>query len=967
MASQDDEERQLRSVALKNATVVLLERQRIERELAEEKERLRITLASIGDAVISTDVHGRVAFLNGVAEGLTGWSQAEAVGRPLPEVFFIVNETTRRPVENPALRALAEGRIVDLANHTVLVARDGTERPIDDSAAPMRDETGAPVGAVLVFRDVTERRRAEMAQGQLAAIVASSDDAIVSKTLEGVIQSWNAGATRIFGYSSEEAVGQHISLLIPPDRQGEEAAILERLRRGERIDHFETVRVRKDGAALDISLTVSPVKDAEGHVVGASKVGRDITARKRSEAALRESEGRHRFLFDLGSLIQPLTDPDEVLAATARMLAEHLQVDRCAYAEVEDESVLVITGDHTRGVPSIVGRWPVAAFGAECERLMRTNQPYVVDDVDTDGRVGPDLTAYRQTTTRALICVPLHKAGRFAAAMAVYQSTPRRWTAAEIQLVRIVVGRSWESIERARIERGLREGADRLALAVAAAQLGDWSWDAATDLVIFSPRAAQIFGVVIGPDTTWTELQALLHPEDREHASLGVQQAVASRDPYDVEYRVLRPGGQEIWVSARGRAQYDPSGVPRGMFGVLQDITEKRRLEEELRQRLIELADSDRKKDDFIALLAHELRNPLAPVRTGLQVMRLAAGDANAVAKARMMMDRQLSHMVRLIDDLLDVSRLGRNKLHLQKGRVLLAEVVSHAVEAAGPAALAARHQLHVSLPPEPIPLDADLTRLAQVFGNLLANSVKYTEPGGQVWLTAEVRGDQAIVSVRDTGIGIPPEALPTVFDMFSQVDRPVERATGGLGIGLALVKGLVEAHGGWVTAESPGPGGGSTFTVHLPIAARAPAAAPSGPDSNVRETRAVRRVLVADDNRDGAAMMADLLELLGSEVHVAYDGIEAVETADRVRPDLVLMDVGMPRLNGLDAARMIRERPWGRRVRIVALTGWGQDGDRERSRAAGCDAHLVKPVNIPELEKLLADLAQENPLTPPA
>jgi PAS domain S-box-containing protein len=959
MESQDEEERLLRSVALQNARSILIERHRVERALAEERERLRITLASIGDAVISTDAEGRVVFLNGVAEALTGWPQAEAAGRPLSEVFHIVSETTREPVENPALRALREGRVVDLANHTVLVCRDGTERPIDDSAAPMRDEAGVTMGAVLVFRDVTEKRRADEVRAQLAAIIQSSDDAILSKTLDGVIRSWNVGAERLFGYTSDETIGQHITLLIPPDRLDEETTILSRLRKGERVDHFETVRRRKDGRLVDISLTVSPVKDQDGRVIGASKIARDVTDRKRADAALRESEGRHRFLAELGAATQPLTDPAQVLEATARMLAEHLQVDRCAYAEVENEAIFVITGDHTRGVPSIVGRWPVAAFGAECERLMLANEPYVVDDVDADPRAGSELLAYRQTNIQSVICVPLHKAGKLVAAMAVHQRTARNWTAPEIELVRTVAERCWESLERARDARSLKEAADRLALAFDAARLGDWSWDAANDLVTFSPRAAEIFGVADGTQLTGTKMEELLHPEDRDRARLEVDRAVQARAQYDVEYRVIRRDGAEVWVSAKGRGQYSPDGSVVGLLGVVQDITERKRLEQELRDRARELVEADRKKDDFIALLAHELRNPLAPVLTGLQVMRLS-GDAAAVAKARAMMDRQLSHMVRLIDDLLDVSRMSRNKLHLQKTRVLLAEVVSHAVEAAGPAVEAAGHQLHVSLPAEPIVLDADLTRLAQVFGNILTNSAKYTERGGQIWLTAQRHDGEAVVSIRDTGIGLPADALTRVFDMFSQVDRPVERMTGGLGIGLALVKALVEIHGGKVTAQSPGPGAGSTFTVRLPVADRRQEPSPANPTGEPRSVRTGKRVLVADDNRDGVASMAELLELLGNEVHVAHDGMEAVETAKRIRPHLVLMDVGMPRLDGLGATRQLRADAWGKSMTIIALTGWGQEGDRERTRAAGCDGHLVKPVTLPQLEKLLAELPVE-------
>ena len=268
----------------------ITDRRRVEEALQKQSEWLRVTLSSIGDAVICTDAEGRVTFLNGVAESLTGWSQAEAVGRPLPDVFHIINGQTRRPVENPALRALQEGKIVGLANHTFLIARDGTERPIDDSAAPMRDAAGATVGAVLVFHDVSDRLRAEETKARLAAIVESSDDAVVSKTLDGIILSWNAGAERVFGYTAEEAVGRSITLIIPPERQDEEREVLERLRRGERIEHFQTVRVSKEGRRIDISLTVSPVRDAEGRVIGASKVARDITDWKRAEEALREAD-----------------------------------------------------------------------------------------------------------------------------------------------------------------------------------------------------------------------------------------------------------------------------------------------------------------------------------------------------------------------------------------------------------------------------------------------------------------------------------------------------------------------------------------------------------------------------------------------------------------------------------------------------------------------------------------------------
>jgi CheY-like chemotaxis protein len=321
-------------------------------------------------------------------------------------------------------------------------------------------------------------------------------------------------------------------------------------------------------------------------------------------------------------------------------------------------------------------------------------------------------------------------------------------------------------------------------------------------------------------------------------------------------------------------------------------------------------------------------------------------------------MDRQLSHMVRLIDDLLDVSRISQRKMELRRSRVRLADVISSAVETTRPALEAAGHKLTVSLPPEPVHLDADLTRLAQVFGNLLNNSAKYTERGGRIWLTATREDDQAVVTVQDTGIGIPAHALPKIFDMFSQVDRSIERSTGGLGLGLALVKGLVEMHGGTVEAASPGQDRGSTFTVRLPVL-KDRTDSPSGVSDEgwPSPSGTKRRILVVDDNRDAASSMAMILKLQGDEVRCAHDGIEAVELAEEFRPQVILMDVAMPKLNGYEATRRIRERPWGRDVIVIALTGWGQEVDRTQSREAGCDAHLLKPVDLPELERLLSQL----------
>jgi PAS domain S-box-containing protein len=376
------------------------------------------------------------------------------------------------------------------------------------------------------------------------------------------------------------------------------------------------------------------------------------------------------------------------------------------------------------------------------------------------------------------------------------------------------------------------------------------------------------------------------------------------------------------------------------------------------RLRLVrQLRETDRKKDEFLATLAHELRNPLAPIRNAAQVLKLRGTNDPDLAAARNIIERQANHLKRLVDDLLDVSRITHGKITLQRERLALGTVLTNAVEANRPLIEAAGHQLTVSLPAEPLVLEGDPTRLVQVFGNLLTNAVKYTDRRGQIWVTARRDGAGAEVSVRDTGIGIPADHLPKVFEMFSQVDSALERTHGGLGIGLSLVKGLVQMHGGTVTARSDGAGSGSEFVVRLPLLVEPPSAPhpertepAAGPPTGPK-----RRILVADDNPDSVESLATLLSIVGHEVNAAHDGQAAVELAEALRPDVILLDIGMPRLNGYEAARRIREREWGRGVVLVALTGWGQEEDKRRAEAAGFDHHFTKPVAPEALWKLLA------------
>jgi signal transduction histidine kinase len=369
------------------------------------------------------------------------------------------------------------------------------------------------------------------------------------------------------------------------------------------------------------------------------------------------------------------------------------------------------------------------------------------------------------------------------------------------------------------------------------------------------------------------------------------------------------------------------------------------------------LRDADRRKDEFLAMLSHELRGPLAPLGNMLEVVKRAGGNAELLPQAYGTMERQLTQLVRLVDDLLDVSRITRNKMELRKQRVELASIVHHAAEACRPLGDSLQHEVAVTLPREPVYLNADPARLAQVFQNLLNNACKYTEPQGRVWLTAERQAGDVLVTVKDTGLGIPPDKLASIFDMFTQVDASRERARGGLGIGLALVKRLVEMHDGTVEARSEGPGRGSEFVVRLPVLTETLQAAQQATEAAKDRAAVARRVLVVDDNADSAESLTMLLQVSGHETHTAHDGLEAVAAAERFRPEVALLDIGLPRLNGYDAARRIREQPWGKDMVLVALTGWGQEEDRRKSKEAGFDLHMVKPVDLELLMERLASL----------
>lgn len=757
----------------------------------QRQEVFRVTLRSIGDAVITTDIEGRVTYINGVAESLTGWSHEDAVRQPLDRVFHIVNEDTRLPVESPATRALRRGVVVGLANHTILIKKDGTEIPIDDSAAPIRNEEGHVSGCVLIFRDVTAQRLAERDKASqlhtarlLASIVESSNDAIIGKSLDGIIQSWNAAAERLFGHTAEQAMGQHISIVIPPDRLAEEDEIIAKLQAGQRIEQYETERVRSDGQRLAVSLTISPIRDQSGNVIGASKIVRDVTRRKRAEAE------RQMFV----TLVENSTD----FIGICDLEGIPFFINRAGLEKVGLNSLEEVKDMHIR------------------EFFFPEDQPKIVDEF---------------------------------------------------------------------LPTVLKEGNGEI----------------------------------------------------------------------EVRFRHFKTG-EARWMAYKVLTLTNAANEPVAFATVTQDITERKRLEDDLRRLAADLSDADRRKNEFLATLAHELRNPLAPMSNMLEVVKRANGDGEVVKRAHETIERQLGQMVRLVDDLLDLNRITHDRLELRRSEVELASVIQQAVEVARPLVDSAGHHLTVDLPDEPIYLNADGARLAQLFGNLLNNSCKYTRPGGSIWLTAKRAGVEVVVTVKDNGAGIPKDKLDTIFDMFMQVDRTAERSQGGLGIGLTLVKRLAQMHGGSVEARSAGEGKGSELIVHLPVLSRPAVEARPVPGVG-SDSQPSRRVLIVDDNYDSAESLAMLMEITGNKTYMAHDGVEALEAIEKYRPEVVLLDIGLPRLDGHEVCRRVRQQPWGREIVVIALTGWGQEEDRRKSEEAGFNGHLVKPVDYDRLLELLASL----------
>lgn len=522
---------------------------------------------------------------------------------------------------------------------------------------------------------------------------------------------------------------------------------------------------------------------------------------------------------------------------------------------------------------------------------------------------------------------------------------------------------TWKAEQAVRTsEAELRASEERVRLATDAAALGIWMWDGDTNRVTWeNDRMYSIVGLSpSSPSENAAQFFVdIIHKEDVATYRHAVNVAPET-GAFRFEGRIHRTDGELRWIEVIGKVQKTSDGISLGILGTMADITERKNVEENLRRLATDLAKADRRKTEFLATLAHELRNPLAPIRTGLEVMRLASDKPEVVDRARGTLERQVEHMVHLVNDLLDVARITHGNIQLKKELVDLKKIVTSAIEASLPLIEAANHEFTVNIWSEPIPLDADPIRLCQVISNLLANAAKYTPNGGHIVLSASVYGSEVNISVRDSGIGIPAESLPLVFDMFSQVKQNLPNAQGGLGIGLSLVRSFVELHGGTVNASSPGAAQGSTFNIRLPLAVDIKSetlfAALEMDGLKESESKGFRLLLV-DDNTDAAETLGALLEIAGHTIQLASDGHQAIDLAVQFRPDVIFLDIGMPGMSGYDVARALRNTPGLGQVVLVALTGWGAENDRVLAKEAGFDEHLTKPASLSMIKDLLASL----------
>lgn len=751
-------------------TIDVTDRKKMEEALRESERRWATTLSSIGDAVISTDNAGNVTFLNPGAEFLTGWKLNEAVGQPIKEIFNIVNEETRKEVESPVDKVIREGTVVGLANHTILIGKDGKETPIDDSGAPIRTENGETTGVVLVFRDISERKKTERIAGHLSALVNSSDEAIISKDLEGKILTWNTGAEKIYGYSAEEAIGRDISFLVPPGDTNDAADIIKRIRRDKQIATYEARRMRKDGSIINVSVTYSPIKDSAGKIVGISKISHDITDRKKAEAALRESEERFKQLANAMTQLAWIANADGYIFWYNDRWYDYSgttpeQMEGWGWQSVHDPEAL----------PDVMKKWKASIeTGAPFEMIFPLR-----------GKDG----IYRDFLTRG---IPIRDE----------EGKVHQWfgTNTDVSVLR-------------KAELDLKHAQEKLNLVLDNGHVGVWERDLKNNRLIFDKRMDRMFGLEEGTfEGTYEAFEKCLVAEDLPHVREAVRKALNEKIPIDTIYRVKLPDGKVNHINSKGFVIEEEEGQPVRLAGVCFDITEMREGAEEALFKLNEeLLRSNKELEQFAFVASHDLQEPLRTISTFTNLLaqrykEKLDGDARQFLHYTV---EGASRMQVLINDLLSYSRIatrGQEFSEVDLNKILKATLGNLKIRIEEKNALITSDKLPV--------IYGDEGQLGQLVQNLVGNALKFCTTMPRIHVSARKETDHYLFSVKDNGIGIEAQYSDKIFLIFQRLVNKEEFE--GSGIGLAICKRVVERHGGKIFFESK-PGEGTTFYFTIP------------------------------------------------------------------------------------------------------------------------------------------------------
>ncbi len=769
---------------------------------------------------------------------------------------------------------------------------------------------------------------------------------------EHVIEQANTAFYELVG--ARDAIGKTLRIVFPDlERQGFYELHDEVYRSGQPYiakEQLILLQASPDAPVAEryVDLVFEPIIDSLGIVIGICGQGNDVTEKRRIEEAMQRTAAQQIFRLELADRLRYLDSPEDIVATASELLGRHLDVSRVLYCEIDDSNgTFFIRRDWTgNGLPSIAGEVRrLDDFSPEIIQTLREGKPMVVHDIARDERTAAHVDAYDQIGVRANLAISLVKCGRLTTVLSIHHDAPRQWTESDVEVARDVAERTWLAVESARIQAQLRiEHARNEAIFDNMTEgfvLVDSDWTVlqmnAVSLRICQRTAEEAIGRnhwEVWPETI-----------DSDGGRL-YRQVKATGVPDTRVYQQTFANGHTMWSEI---AAYPTLGG--GLAAFFRDITEQKQLEQSLRE-------ADRRKDEFLAMLAHELRNPLAPISAAAEIMAMAQLDEVRLKRTSEVISRQVKHMTGLVDDLLDVSRVTRGLVNLSKAPQDMKSIVSNAIEQVRPILEAQRHHLGIDLSPESAPVLGDQKRLIQILTNLLNNAAKYTPPNGNIQLQMEVQEDKVLIHVRDNGIGIAPELQARVFELFSQADRTTDRAQGGLGIGLALAKSLAELHSGTVTCFSEGLDRGSCFTVCLPrlVDSNSPTDRPQSTQRFYKASKKLR-ILVVDDNVDAADMLKFLLEAAGHEVLVEYEPHRALERALAEVPDVGVLDIGLPEMDGNELARRLRVQPETAHTILIAVTGYGNESDRRNALASGFNHHLAKPVDTARLTSLLNEL----------